>query len=393
MNAAILNLDVQEFINQHLKTDPTILILKGVPFADVSVQEIVEQIEAKNKSEKKLPTWFQNSAIYYPNKLNIEQTSSELTAAYKSGLIEGETLIDVTGGFGVDAHFLGKCFSKVTHCEWNVDLSAIVKHNFGALRNLNIDVVAADGLAFLKHMNQKFDWIYVDPSRRHHSKGKVFFLKDCLPNIPEHLKSLWSYSKNIMIKTSPLLDITVGLNELEYVKTIHVVAINNDVKELLWILEHGFSGEITIKTINFKKQNSEYFDFILEDEPELDTIYSEPLTYLFEPNSAILKSGGFNSLIGKFNVNKLHKHSHLYTSDTLIEFPGRAFKILKSIPYNKKQIKGLSIKKANITTRNFPETVQNLRNIFKIKDGGEQYLFFTTNHHNQKILLVCVKAE
>lgn len=393
MNAAILHLDVQEFINQHLKTDPTILILKGVPFADVSVQEVVEQIEAKNKCEKKLPTWFQNSAIYYPNKLNIEQTSSEITAAYKSSLIEGETLIDITGGFGVDAYYFGKHFAKVTHCEWNVDLSAIVRHNFDVLRNLNIDVVAADGLSFLENTNQKFDWIYVDPSRRHDSKGKVFFLKDCLPNIPEHLKLLWSSSQNIMIKTSPLLDITVGLNELNHVRAIHVVAVNNDVKEMLWILEQGFSGAITIKTMNLKKQNSEYFDFILEDEPSLDANYSEPLTYLFEPNSAILKSGGFNSLIGKFNVSKLHKHSHLYTSDTLIEFPGRAFKIVKSMPYNKKQIKGLSIKKANITTRNFPESVQNLRNSFKIKDGGEHYLFFTTNHHNQKILLVCIKAE
>ncbi|OBX26559.1 hypothetical protein LX77_00866 [Gelidibacter algens] len=393
MNAAILRPDVQEYINQHLKTDPTLLILKGVPFTEVSVQELVEQIEAKNKCEKKLPRWFQKSAIYYPNKLSIEQTSSEVTAAYKSGLIEGETLIDLTGGFGVDAYFFGKHFEKVTHCELNDELSHIAHHNFERLEILNIKSVASDGLLYLENSEENFDWIYVDPSRRHDSKGKVFFLKDCLPNIPEHLATLWSHSKNIMIKTSPLLDITVGLNELEHVKTIHIIAVNNEVKELLWVLEHGFSGEISIKTINLKKQYSEYFDFILEDESKVETTYSEPLTYLFEPNSAILKSGGFHSLSETFNVSKLHKHSHLYTSDTLIEFPGRAFRILKSIPYNKKQVKGLSIEKANITTRNFPESVQNLRNMFKIKDGGEQYLFFTTNMHNQKILLVCIKAQ
>jgi hypothetical protein len=393
MNAAILSPDVQDYINEHLKTDPTLLILKGVPFTEVSVLQLVEQIEAKNKCEKKLPTWFQKSAIYYPNKLNIEQTSSELTAAYKSGLIEGVTLIDLTGGFGVDAHFFGKHFEKVTHCELNDELSHIARHNFETLEIFNIQCVASDGLVYLENSEENFDWIYVDPSRRHDSKGKVFFLKDCLPNIPEHLAMLWSHSKNIMIKTSPLLDITVGLNELEHVKTIHINAVNNEVKELLWILEHGFSGEISIKTINLKKQDAEYFDFILEDESKVETTYSEPLTYLYEPNSAILKSGGFNFLTESFHVSKLHKHSHLYTSDTLIKFPGRAFRILKSIPYNKKQVKRLSIEKANITTRNFPESVQNLRNMFKIKDGGEQYLFFTTNMHNQKILLVCIKAQ
>ena len=393
MNPAILQPEVQDYINQNLKTDPTTLILKGVPFHKVRATEVVEQIEAKGRCKKKLPTWFQQSDIYYPNKLNIEQTSSELTAEYKSHLISGKTLIDLTGGFGVDAYYFGKIFQQVTHCELDADLSGIVKHNFETLKANNINMIAEDGLSYLKSSSKDYDWIYVDPSRRHDSKGKVFFLKDCLPNIPEHLELLWSHSKNVLIKTSPLLDITIGLNELEYVKTIHIVAVNNEVKELLWILEHGFSGNIKIKTINLKNNGNEHFDFFMEDETQVETVYSEPLSYLYEPNSAIMKSGGFNSVTEAFRVKKLHKHSHLYTCEMLIEFPGRAFKILKSVLYNKKQIKKLSIEKANITTRNFPDTVQNIRKSFKIKDGGNDYLFFTTDVRNEKIVLVCAKVE
>ncbi len=393
MNSAILDPDVQNYINQNLKTDPTVLILKGVSFTEVSVTEVVEQIEAKSRCEKKLPTWFNQPNIYYPNKLNIEQTSSEATAEYKSRLISGETLIDLTGGFGVDAYYFGKVFKQVTHCELNADLSTIVKHNFEKFKVSNINIIAEDGISFLQNSAENYDWIYVDPSRRHDSKGKVFFLKDCLPNIPEHLDVLWSRSKNILIKTSPLLDISIGLNELENVKTIHIVAVNNEVKELLWVLEHGFSGKVKIKTVNLKNSGSEQFEFFIEDEAQVETIYSEPLTYLYEPNSAIMKSGGFNSLTETFDVKKLHKHSHLYTSEKLILFPGRAFKILKAVPYHKKQIKTLNIQKANVTTRNFPDTVQNIRNLFKIKDGGDDYIFFTTDINNEKIVLVCAKVD
>lgn len=393
MNSAILQPDIQDYINKNLKADPTALILKGVPFSEVTTAQVVEQIESKSRCEKKLPTWFQQPNIYYPNKLNIEQTSSEVTADYKSRLISGKTLIDLTGGFGVDTYYFSKTFESVIHYELNPDLSTIVSHNFEILKINNIDTLAKDGLSYLEKSTNKYDWIYVDPSRRHESKGKVFFLRDCLPNIPEQLELLWTRSNNILIKTSPLLDITLGINELEHVKSIHIVAVNNEVKELLWILEQGFSGRITIKTANIKKNNSEHFEFFIEEESQVETVYSEPLTYLYEPNSAVLKSGGFNSLTTALKVKKLHKHSHLYTSEVLIDFPGRVFKILKSISYNKKQIKKLSLEKANITTRNFPETVQNIRKSFKIKDGGETYLFFTTNMNNEKIVLLCSKVD
>ena len=195
-----------------------------------------------------------------------------------------------------------------------------------------------------------------------------------------------------MIKTSPLLDLSVGIGELKYVKTIHIVAVNNEVKELLWVLEQGFKDQISIETVNIKKESNDTFKFNLEEEKLSDSEYSLPLTYLYEPNAAVLKAGAFNQISKQLKLYKLHKHSHLYTSNQFIDFPGRAFKIENLIAYNKKALKKLAITKANVTTRNFPETVQQLRTKFKIKDGGDRYLFFTTDMNDQKIVLITTKA-
>ena len=392
MNLSVLNTEIQEFINNNLNSDITSLLLKGTSFNTVETKVIIEQIEAKKRCEKKLPTWFNCKDIYYPNKLNIEQTSSEITANYKSELIQDNTIIDLTGGFGVDCYYFSKVFKTVEHCEINESLSKLVNHNYKQLGVQNINTHTVDGIEFLKNTDKNFDWIYIDPSRRHDSKGKVFFLNDCLPNVPEHLDLLFKRSKNILIKTSPLLDLSVGINELKHVKTIHIVAIHNEVKELLWVLEDGFTNDTLIETINLKNETNEHFSFLLETEKATASEYHKPLTYLYEPNSAILKSGGFHSISKKFKLYKLHLHSHLYTGNAFVDFPGRTFKIINSIAFNKKDLKKLAINKANITTRNFPETVEQIRKKFNIKDGGTTYLFFTTDLENNKIVIVCSKV-
>ena len=393
MNYSILNTDIQKFINENLQADVSKLLLRGTPFDAVETKDIIEQIEAKKRCEKKLPTWFTTENIYYPNKLNIEQTSSEITANYKSNLIKGESIIDLTGGFGVDCFYFSKYFKTVEYCEINDTLSKIVKHNYKQLNISNILTQNIDGVDYLKTSNKIFDWIYIDPSRRHDSKGKVFFLNDCLPNIPVHLDLLFKHSKSILIKTSPLLDFSVGITELKHVKTIHVVAVNNEVKELLWILERNYSGEISIETVNIKKAKNEHFNFLLDEEKRAQSNYNKPLTYLYEPNAAILKAGGFHSISNQLNVFKLHQHSHLYTNEQLIDFPGRCFKIQKVLSFNKKTLKKEAIKKANITTRNFPETVQRIRKKFNIKDGGNLYLFFTKDISDNKIVIICSKVN
>ena len=392
MNESILNTEIQEFINNNLNSNTTSLLLKGTVFNLVTTKEIIEQIESKKRCEKKLPSWFNTKNIYYPNKLHIEQTSSEITAKYKLGLLEGKSIIDLTGGFGVDCFYFSKHFKTVVHCEINNTLSNSVSYNYNLLKATNIKTLKTDGISYLKQTNKPYDWIYLDPSRRHDTKGKVFFLKDCLPNVPEHIELLFKYSKNIMIKTSPLLDISVGINELKHVKTINVVAVNNEVKELLWILQYNYKGSTKIETANLKNNTIDSFSFYLKNENALKTPYSLPLTYLYEPNSAVLKAGGFNEIANQLPVLKLHKHSHLYTSEVLTGFPGRCFKIETVIPYNKKELKKLAISKANITTRNFPETVQQIRKKFNINDGGEHYLFFTTNSENTKIIIKALKV-
>ena len=225
MNPIILNKEVQGFINSNLKSDITKLILKGNPFDAVTIQEIAEQIEAKKKCEKKLPTWFQTKNIYYPTRLNIEQTSSEITANYKAKLISGNSLVDITGGFGVDVYCFSQKVKHITHVEISQELSEIVAYNNKQLNVKNIQTHIGDGLEYLKESSEKFDWIYTDPSRRNDTKGKVFLLEDCLPNIPENLDLMFDKSTNILIKISPFLDITSAIKELKFVKEIHVVEI------------------------------------------------------------------------------------------------------------------------------------------------------------------------
>lgn len=391
MNKLVLNIEIQDFIDENLNIDTNNILLKGTAFNGVETKEIIKQIEAKKRSKTKLPTWFKKINIYYPNKLNIEQTSSEITAKFKSNLVSGDSIVDLTGGFGVDCLYFSKVFKNVWYCEFNKELSAIVSHNFQQLLIKNISIHDCDSIEFLKTSTKLYDWIYIDPSRRHNSKGKVFFLNDCFPNVPEQLGVIFKYTENIMIKTSPLLDLSVGINELNYVKSIHVVAVNNDVKELLWILEKGFNGTIAIETINIKKETNQLFKLSIDDEKNSESIYHKPLSYLYEPNNAILKAGAFHSISNQLNVFKLQQHSHLYTSNSLIDFPGRTFKIENIIAYNKKELKRLNILKANITIRNFSETVQKIRKKFNIKEGGDMYLFFTTDIENNKIVIICSK--
>ena len=355
----------------------------------MTVQELIQQIESRNKIEKKLPTWFQTKNIFYPPKLNLEQTSSEITAKYKASIINGKTLADLTGGFGIDSYFFSEIFEEVQHFEINKSLSEIASYNFSVLQRINIKCIAEDGLQQIQ--NKQYDVIYIDPSRRNDRKGKVFLLNDCLPNVPENLDLILNNCKHLLIKTSPMLDITVGLNELQYVSEIHIIAVNNEVKELLWLINKGFSKTPKIKTVNFNKTSNEKFDFVWGDESHSN--FSSPLKYLYEPNAAVLKSGGFHLIPERYSVQKLHKNTHLYTSDELVDFPGRKFIINATIPYSKKEIKkSLQINKANITIRNFPESVSKIRKKFKISDGGDDYLFFTTSEGNQKIILACSKV-
>ena len=391
MNKNLLHNDVQSFINTNLKTDIPGLVLKGSPFQEIKIQDLADQIVSKSKCRNKLPRWFLTEGIYYPKPINIEQTSSEITAQYKANLVAGKTLADLTGGFGVDSFFLSHKVDQLTHCEIDTELSEIAAHNFHVFGLANINCSPIDGIAFLQSTSHKFDWLFIDPSRRTDIKGKVFLLKDCLPNVVIHLDLLLSKANHILIKLSPILDIHSVVSDLKYVKEIHVVSNLNEVKELLIVLEKDYGGTIKIKTVNFNKTGEDIFETTFPS--SVIANYSSPKTYLYEPNSAILKAGLFNEVPHKLNILKLHSNSHLYTSEKLIDFPGRRFEVISCLKYNPKEMKkNYPIKKANITTRNFHETVAQIRKRTKIKEGGPDYLFFTTDPENQALAIHCVKV-
>lgn len=386
MNKLILNTEVQEFINNY--NDPIEkLAFAGSPFVGITVQELMQQIESRKKAAKKLPSYYNTNGIYYPPKLHIEQTSSEQTAAYKASLITGNSLADLTGGLGVDSLYFGKSFHEVHHFEHNQALSNIAAHNFSMLGNTKITCFPEDGITGIK--DRQYDVIYADPSRRNERKGKVFFLRDCEPNIPEVLDTIFEHTPTVVVKTSPMLDVSIGLEELKCVAEIHVIAVSNEVKELIWLLKKGHAGVAVLKTINYTNEGVETFNF--DAGTTAETHYDTPKRFLYEPNAAILKSGAFHVLSDAFKLKKLHQHSHLYTGEVLRDFPGRRFNIDRVLEYTKKEMRGLCIDKANITTRNFSESVATLRKKWNIKEGGTTYLFFTTTGENQKILLVCSK--
>ena len=392
MNVAILNPKIQEFINLNIGVSISKLALQKNPFPTVEWISILNQIAAKSKAKDKLPTWFSTPNIIYPSKISVQQTSSEITALHKSLIVSGENLIDLTGGFGIDDYYFSKRINNVVHCEINSELSDIVKHNFNQLNN-NITCYSEDSSETLSKLNTKWDWIYIDPSRRNDVKGKVFMLKDCLPNVPENLDFYFEKTNSILIKTAPILDISAGIQELNHIKTIHIVAVDNEVKELLWELSKDYNGAITIKTVNLLKEKTELFEFDLEENHLLPS-FNLPQKYLYEPNSAIMKSGGFDQVGLFYKLNKLQKHSHLYTSNELLPFPGRVFEVEICIPYNKSEMKAhLENQKANITTRNFTDSVENIRKKWKIKEGGNVYCFFTTDENNNKIVLICTKIK
>nr|WP_223845507.1 class I SAM-dependent methyltransferase [Flavobacterium selenitireducens] len=383
--------DVQNWILENTSANTEKLAFAKNPFPTIDYKQLLNQVTARAKSKDKLPTWFGKTGIVYPSKVSVEQTSSEKTARYKANLVSGDNLIDLTGGFGVDDYYFSKVVTNVVHCELDSALSDIATHNFKVLGVANISCKNGNSTEILRMGDGSYDWIYVDPSRRNDAKGKVFMLADCLPNVPELLDFYFSYSDNILIKAAPLLDISAALSELKHVKHIHIVSVANEVKELLFVLKNGFDSAIEITASNLLQDSTQTFQFRLSEHAESN--FGKPLEFLYEPNPAIYKSGAFDLVGTRFGLQKLHPNSHLYTSDDLIaDFPGRIFKIEHCLPYDKPSMKAhLQGKKANVSVRNFPESVEKLRSKWKISDGGDRYCFFTTVGHNDKIVLLSRK--
>ncbi len=389
MNEHLLSSEVQQFIRCYSEDTDT-LAFAGSPFENVATRDLLQQIESRRKIKNKLPRWYDTDGILYPPKLNLEQTSSEETAEYKSRLVSGSIMADISGGYGLDSFFFSKKVLELDYFELNAELKEMAEHNLHVLGRDNINFHATDGLAGIS--GKRYDIVYADPSRRSDVKGKVYKLSDCVPDIPGNLDKLFAVTDKVLLKTSPMLDLDAGIKALEAVSEIHIVAVKNEVKEVLWLLESGQDSPIKVIAVNLKPNGEQVFSFQFSDIAAVN--YSKPLNFLYEPNAAILKSGAFSLIAKQFNLFKLHKHTHLYTSNELIDFPGRRFRVIEIFPYSKKTMRsGITFEKANIATRNFPESVADLRRKWKITEGGDSYIFFVISGNDEKMVLICEKIK
>lgn len=380
--------EVQKFIQEHRADNVSELALKARRYVDLPMGFIIDQIHALQKVKTKLPLFFESKDLIYPPKLNLEQSSSELTAKYKATLLHGD-IIDLTGGFGVDSFFFAKEVKSVVHCERNEYLSRVVQHNFSVLGVGNVSFEFGDSL---ESVNRNFDGVYIDPARRSDMNQKVFRFVDCEPNLPSIQERLFEYSKTILVKASPLIDLKQGLSELDFVKEIHVVSVGNECKEVLFLQEKGFQEDVRICCVELQRDYDD-FEFSFEEERNVTLNLGEPMTYLYEAGSSINKAGAFNSVADQFGLSKLHPNSHLYTSKDVIEdFPGRIFKIEHVLPYSKKELQRLlPDRKANVTARNFKVSVSDIRKKLGLKEGGDKYLFATTSTNNKPLIVLCTR--
>lgn len=351
---------------------------------------IISQINGLQKAKKKLPEFYKNTDIIYPATISIEQCSSEQTALFKANLVKGKTAVDLTGGFGIDSYYFSKQFNNVTYLEPNASLFETVTQNFKSLGATNILCENTTTEDFLKTNTNQFDLAYIDPSRRNENQ-KVFMLADCIPNIIDLKEVILKIADKILIKTSPILDIKQSIKELKNVSEIWVVSLNNECKEVLYLTDQKRNLNPTINAINIGNPTQQ-FSFDYETEENCNNQYSEPLSYIYEPNSSILKAGAFKSVAKKYKLKKLATNTHLYTSEELVaNFPGRSFKINDVSPYQAKVFKKKGIKKANITCRNFSDSVEQVKKKLNLTDGGSDYIFATTDLNNKPILVSCVK--
>jgi precorrin-6B methylase 2 len=383
LNKHLLSKEVQQYIHTHLNADVNQIALSKSPFEKVSSRELATQIKSKKKAEKKLSTWFSQSGIYYPEPLSIEQCSSETTAAYKATLVGERRVIDLTGGFGVDSYYFAKKAQAVVHCEINKDLSEIASQNAKTLGVDNISFVAGDGLDYIRNTAQTFDTIYLDPARRSDA-GKVFMLKDCTPNVIENLDLLLNRSSRLIVKTSPLLDITAGLKELNHVTAVHIVSTKNECKELLFVMEKDRRQPVQIISTAIN-EHTKHFSFIHDQKANVK-LAENLLSYLYEPDVALLKSGAFSLIGANYNLQKLHDQTQLYTSDEFIpEFPGRVFKIDQIISTG--DLKKNKDLKANVLVRNYPDQASLISKKYKIKPGNIDFLIFTQMQPSRLLII------
>lgn len=387
---------LRNFIHTHQGYDVNKLLLSAARYQEIDMPFAIEQLVSRRQIKDKLPSWYANEALLFPAKIAAEQCSSELTARYKQRLVNPtERLCDLTGGLGIDSFYFSRQAKEVLYLERYETYCEAAQYNFKILKADNITVKQADATIYLDQI-EDMDVFYIDPARRGEGDKRVYALQECEPDLIQLGPLLLQKSPRIIAKISPMADIQYTLSLLPQTTCVHILSVKNECKELLFELERG--GELVepvITCVNIIADEIDLFTFTFPEERNAFTPMATRIgNYLYESNASLLKAGAFKCVAQRLDINKLHVSSHLYTSDNLIDtFPGRKFVVQEVWPFTGKLCKTLSkaIPRANITVRNFPLSVDELRKRTKITDGGDVYLFATTDSNGDKLLVQCTK--
>jgi len=389
---------VQRFLIEHENEDEQMLVLKQKEVEGIPAPIIATQLLGRRKAKTKLPTWYKTKGIIYPPSVNLEQSSSEATALFKSAIVNSviskkELAADLTGGFGVDTLFLSTLFKSIHYVEPDTALQEIARHNHRQLKASNILHHCSEAEEFINLTPLQFDLVYIDPSRRDEQSRKIFKLRDCIPDITRLQSTLLDKSQFLLLKASPLLDIQQGLREISQVKEVYVVSVNNACKELLFLADKYDAHETQVTAVDLF-ENGEVrssFTFTVREERDALVKFGDPDHYLYEPNASILKSGAFKLIAENFRLKKLAPNTHLYTSSTQVaDFPGRTFKVEFLDPDAKQLIALLPDRKVNVVSKNYPLTPDQIKIKYRLQDGGKKFLLAFSSS-KKKHLALCAR--
>lgn len=384
--------EVLDYILKHENDDPYSLALKASPFANVSMKTIVQQIQGRKVANRKFPFLLNFNQYYYPVKESLEQASSEILARYKSKMVEGKSFVDLTGGMGVDTYLIGQKFESCTYIEPKEELYTLTSKNFETLGFSKCLTYNMTCELFLKTNTRVYDWAYIDPSRRIGGNRKIS-IHNYEPNLVEINAKIHDKANNLLVKLSPMQDVTECIDVLNNVYKIWIISVQNEVKELLLQLKENIASSPEIIAVDLKNEHILEFSYSFENR-NCHVATVKPKRYLYQPGAALVKSELHNRYALKKGLEKLHSNTHLFTSEELHnEFFGRTFEIIKIISLNKNEIRNaLPHMKANIITKNFPLSPQEIIRKFKLKEGGEDYLIAFTGDNDKKIVAVCKRV-
>ncbi len=388
----MLSQEEQDFIQLHADQDPHQIALSGKKYPNFDLSKLASQIQARQKLARKLPFWVSHANLFFPASISLEQASSEVTANFKANIVHGNVL-DASGGMGVDSAAFAKKANQVVYVERQQDLKEITAYNHAQLGCKNIQHVLGDGLAYLNQATTTFDFIYLDPARRNAKGDKVLLFKDCEPNVLDFLPMIQDKSQ-LLLKTSPLLDLDRAIFELNGVDKIWIVCVKNEVKEILFLKSKDATQNPLIEVIELNLKNSLLFSGTLETEKSKQTNFGPMSNFLYEPHPGLLKAGFFKSVETE-SIFKLNPNTHLYSSKDLdTKFPGKSFRVIETGPLDIGWLKKhLPNNKVNISTRNFPGKPDDLRKKLKLGEGGDFTLFGYRNYQNKVELALTQKCH